>query len=153
MAKDKRNWIILCPMCGRGYPLSSWRVLLRLRPRGVLAVGQPRGADGRFLNADAAVAKPEVLDEVVGEVGFFERFKGRFVKAIKNWLGNRWLLPLEIGDELLKVKPAGGFMVADIGPGYVERWPKKDRVHPAWMDLKLVPGRVVKVDQNNEVWR
>ncbi|MCL0095834.1 hypothetical protein M1O52_04865 [Dehalococcoidia bacterium] len=152
MSKDKRNWFILCPVCGRAYTLNIWVKILSARPRGVLGVGCPRGADGRFLNADAVVVKPEVLDEVINEVGFFERFKARFITAIKNWLGNRWLLPLEIGDELLRVKSAGGFLVADVGPGYVERWPKKDAVQPTWMDLKAVPGWVAKADQQNEVW-
>ena len=150
--KDGRNWLILCPVCGRAYTKNNWEMILSSRPRGVLGVGCPRGSNGRFLSADAAVAKPEVLDEMVGH-GFFERLKGRFITAIKNWLGNRWLLPLEVGDELLRAKPVGGFMVADIGPGYVERWPKKDVVRPAWMDLKSIPGRVVKVDQGDEVWR
>jgi hypothetical protein len=98
-------------------------------------------------------AEPEVLDAVVGEVGFFERFKNRFVTAIKNWLGNQWLLPQEVGNEVLATKIVGGFIVADIGPGYVERRFKRDITCPAWMDLKSVPGRVVKVDQESAVWR
>jgi len=149
MKGQRRNFVVLCPFCGRAYALSSWRWILKAKLRGVLALGQPFSAKGKFLAADTFVERPEMLDAVT-EPGLFQALKNRLLLAVRNWLGHGWLLPREVG-ALLPFGFYGGYPVADVGPGVVEHQVKRDKVGAVLLPAGM-RAKVMKLDTGGAIW-